>query len=54
MTKVELDKRVADAKVETKEALEIVLAELNHGQRKKIVNNERVKPLLDRYDVTVE
>lgn len=51
MTKVELDKRVADAKAETKAALETVLGELNHGQQKKLVKNEKVKKLLDRYSV---
>lgn len=51
MTKDELDKSVADAKAEIKAALETVLAELNHGQQKKLVKNEKVKKLLDRYSV---
>jgi len=40
-------------KAETKEALETVLAELNQGQRKKIVKNEKVKALLERYGVEI-
>lgn len=52
MTKAELERRVVEAKAETKNALETVLGELNNGQRKKIKQNEKVKALLDRYNVT--
>lgn len=41
-------------KAETKEALEVVLSELNHGQKQKLVKNEKVKALLDRYGVEHE
>lgn len=54
MTKTELEKCVAKAKAETKVALETVLGELNHGQQKKLVKNEKVKKLLDRYGVDTE
>lgn len=35
----------------TKEALQTVFDALNQGQKKKILNNEAVKVLLDRYGV---
>lgn len=54
MTKGELTAAVQAVKAETKNALEIVLAELNQGQRKKLVRNETVKALLDRYGVDYE
>lgn len=37
---------------ETKNGIEIIFAELNQGQRKKLMNNPNVKPILDRYHVT--
>ena len=51
MNKDKLNEAVNAFKAETREALETVLAELNQGQRKKITNNEVVKPILDRYGV---
>lgn len=51
MTKRELREALNTCKTETKTALETILAELNHGQRKKIVKSEAVKALLDRYGV---
>lgn len=51
MTKQELRKVVDDNMSETHNALQIVIDELNHGQRQKIVKNELIKALLDRYDV---
>lgn len=48
MTMLEKAQTVYD---ETKTALETVLAELNHGQRQKLMNNEKVRELLDRYGV---
>lgn len=38
-------------KAETHDALQLIIDELNHGQRKKLVSNEAVKELLDRYEV---
>ena len=54
MNKDALNEAVADCKAETKEVLETILAELNQGQRKKLVNNEKVKPILDRFGVVYD
>lgn len=54
MNKDTLNEAVNACKTETKEALETVLAELNQGQRKKIIRNERVKPILERFGVETE
>ena len=54
MNKDTLNEAVNACKEETRKALETVLAELNQGQRKKIINNEVVKPILDRYNVNYE
>lgn len=51
MTKTELNTAVADAKAETKAALETVYAALSQGQQKKVVKNESVKALFDLYGV---
>ena len=39
---------------ETKEALQLVYDELNQGQQKKLLKEERVKKLFDRYGVVYE
>ena len=52
MNKEVLKRAVANAKAETKQALQTVYDELNRGQQKKIIKNERVKTLLDLYGVT--
>ena len=36
---------------ETHDELQLIIDELNHGQRQKLVRNEAVKELLDRYEV---
>ena len=54
MDKDTLTAAVEACTAETKQALETVLAELNQGQRKKLVRNETVKPILDRYGVEYE
>ena len=51
MTKVELSSAVATARAETKDALQTVYDSLNHGQQKKIVNDDKVKALFDLYGV---
>ena len=51
MTRQELQEMVAAYKSQTKEALETVLAELNQGQRKKLMRNEKVRTLFDRFGV---
>lgn len=40
--------------VETKEALQTVFDALNKGQQNKILKNEEVKALFDRYGVVTE
>lgn len=41
-------------KTETHDALQIIIDELNQGQRRKLIKNEAVKALLDRYEVDYE
>lgn len=51
MTKNELMRKTDKAVTETKEALQTVYDALNQGQQKKIVKDEKVKALFDRYGV---
>ena len=51
MNKRELDAFVEIAMTETKNAIQAIYDELNHGQQKKIVKNELVKKLFDLYGV---
>ena len=51
MTKKHLEQAVAKAKAETKDALQTVYGALNQGQQKKIVKDDKVKALFDRYGV---
>ena len=51
MTKSELTAAVLAVKTETRDALQTMYDELNHGQQKKIVKDEKVKALFDRYGV---
>lgn len=51
MNKDTLSKAVKNCKGETKEAIETIIAELNNGQRKKLLKNETIKALFDRYGV---
>ena len=51
MTKEVLEKAVANAKAETKQALQTVYDTLNQGQQKKIVKDDKVKALFDLYGV---
>lgn len=53
MTKEKLDKKVAEVKNETKIALETVYNALNQGQQKKILKDEKVAALFERYGVEV-
>lgn len=50
----ELKERVLAYNKELKEAIETILGELNQGQKKKLLNNQTVKALLDRYKITIE
>ena len=51
MTKDRLNKVVAEAKAETKNALQTVYDALNQGQQKKILKEDAVKKLFDLYGV---
>lgn len=54
MTKTELNTAVADAKAETKNALQTVYDALNQGQQKNVLKDEAVKALFDFYGVDYE
>lgn len=51
MKREDLFNKVAATKLETKNALQIMYDALNQGQQKKIVKNEEVKALFDRYGI---
>lgn len=51
MKRDKLAQEVKAVKTETKEALQTVYDTLNHGQQQKIVKDEQVKALFDRYGV---
>ena len=46
--------KVKAVKGETKAALELLFNELNNGQQKKLLKNEEIKALFDRYGVAYE
>lgn len=54
MKKQTLDANVKAVKDETKTALQTMYDALNQGQQKKIVKDENVKALFDRYGVIYE
>ena len=51
MKKEELKSKTEKVLVETKDALQTMYDALNQGQQKKILKNEKVKELFDRYNV---
>ena len=51
MKKTKLQAEVKAVKTETKSALQTMYDALNQGQQKKIVKNEEVKALFERYGV---
>ena len=51
MKKAELIQVVAQAKEETKNALQLVYDSLNQGQQNKLLKNDEVKKLFDLYEV---
>ena len=51
MKRQDLFDKVAAANTKTKNALQTMYDALNQGQKKKIVKNEEVKALFDRYGV---
>lgn len=54
MTKAELNTKTQAVIDNTTEALQTVFDALNQGQQKKILKNEKVKTLFDRYGVKYE
>lgn len=54
MKKDYLYTKTAEVKNETREALQLVYDNLNQGQQKKILKEEAVKVLFDRYGVQYE
>ena len=54
MLKKELKQAVEDYRNQTKEALQTMYDELNHGQQKQIVKDDKVKALFDLYNVEYE
>ena len=54
MTKHELKHKADRAVEETKSALQTVYDALNQGQKKKIVKDDAVKALFERYGVDIE
>ena len=53
MNKDTLNEAVRACKSETKEALQMVYDVLNHGQQQKIIKDETVKALFERYGVVI-
>ena len=51
MKKLELFEIVQTVKTETRNALQTMYDALNSGQQKKIVKDEKIKALFDRYGV---
>ena len=54
MTKEELIIAVEKVKTNTREALQLVFNELNHGQQEKLLKNEEIKALFEFYGVEYE
>ena len=53
MKKKDLQARVSEAKDNTAEAILIMLNALNAGQRKKILKDDKVKELCERYGIEI-
>ena len=51
MNKYQLERRTEEAFNATKEALQMVYDELNQGQQKKLLKNEEIAKLFERYEV---
>ena len=51
MRKIDLQNAVSSLKAETRDTLQKMYDELNHGQQKKMLKNEEIKTLFDRYGV---
>ena len=53
MDKDTLNKAVEICKTETKEVLQTVYDQLNNGQQNKLLKNENIKALFERYGVAI-
>lgn len=53
LTIMELTLAVEKCKQETKSALELIFSNLNHGQTQKLMKNQEIKELVDRYNVQI-
>lgn len=53
LTIMELSIAVEKYKQETKTALELIFSNLNHGQTQKLMKNQEIKELVDRYNVQI-
>ena len=51
LTIMELSIAVEKCKMETKSALDLIFSNLNHGQTQKLLKNQEIKELVDRYGV---
>lgn len=54
MKKTELTNRLAEHKAVTHDALQLIWDNTNKGQRNKLLKNEDIKAVLDRYGVEYE
>ncbi|MBQ0098581.1 MAG: hypothetical protein KBS62_06595 [Oscillospiraceae bacterium] len=53
MTKSELKQRSDKNFNDVKSALQLIFDNLNKGQQQKLLKNEKVKALLERYEVEI-
>lgn len=54
MKREDLFNKVTAVKSETQAALQLVFDGLNNGQQKKLLKNEKIKALFNRYNVIYE
>ena len=54
MKKKVLQSKTDEAVKETQAALQLIYDSLNHGQQKKLIKDEAVKALFDRYNIIYE
>lgn len=53
MTKEHLKQQTAEKKAEIADVINVILKNLNNGQRKKLLNNTSVKKVFERYGIEV-
>lgn len=54
MTVKELTEKVNALKTETHDALQLIWNATNKGQRSKLLRNEQIKTMLERYEIVTE